>query len=49
VSIAAEVPIRHLISSSGARDDRCVDYLQLRGARIQTGSATTMELAAEAF
>jgi acyl-CoA synthetase (AMP-forming)/AMP-acid ligase II len=27
------VPIRHLISSSGARDDdRCVDYLQLRGA-----------------
>src|ERR1700737_3410953 len=32
VSIAAEVPIRHLISSSGARDDRCVDYLQLRGA-----------------
>jgi long-chain acyl-CoA synthetase len=32
VSIAAEVPIRHLISSSGARDDRFVDYLQLRGA-----------------
>jgi long-chain acyl-CoA synthetase len=32
VSIAAEVPIRHLISLSGARDDRCVDYLQLRGA-----------------
>jgi long-chain acyl-CoA synthetase len=32
VSIAAEMPIRHLISSSGARDDRWVDYLQLRGA-----------------